>query len=416
MADTACSIGRVTSSSISSGPTPAVVDADGDARELALRHQVDGQARQRNAAQQHHHETDHEHRHGTMDGKTRNAHSRLRIRSRSISSRFSGQTMIRRPGVCCPGCQLTTGRWTVRWRSAAAWPRRRLARLATGHVRTRAALTRLAGRDGPLPIPGRPAPPRTTAGTVAAAGDEQLIVAAQRAGADRDDGLAFAAGPRGSQPARCLRCPTLTGLERGPAVVARLIDAALALGVDQRDLRNEQARCRDFRSRDSPSRTCPASAGSRGLGISTSIGAVRVAGSRMGETRAMRPLNFSPGKASTSTTAGSPTSTSRKSFSTTLATRRSDEMSTTDTSGAFCETQAPGSTLRLATKPSTGDTTLVLARLILQLLQPRRRLGELCARRDRAGRPRRCSALRRRRASAWAAAGGRRGCASARRW
>ena len=37
------------------------------------------------------------------------------------------------------------------------------------------------------------------------------------------------------------------------------------------------------------------------LGISISIGAVRVAGSRTGETRAMRPLNVSPGYASTST-------------------------------------------------------------------------------------------------------------------
>ena len=37
------------------------------------------------------------------------------------------------------------------------------------------------------------------------------------------------------------------------------------------------------------------------LGISISIGAVRVAGSSTGETRAMRPLNVSPGNASTST-------------------------------------------------------------------------------------------------------------------
>ena len=45
-----------------------VVDAHRDAGEFALRHQVDGQARQRDGAQQHHHETDHEHRHRTMNG------------------------------------------------------------------------------------------------------------------------------------------------------------------------------------------------------------------------------------------------------------------------------------------------------------------------------------------------------------
>ena len=39
-------------------------------------------------------------------------------------------------------------------------------------------------------------------------------------------------------------------------------------------------------------------------------------------------------------------------------------MSTTDTIGAFCDTQAPGSTLRLPTKPSTGEMILVLPRLI----------------------------------------------------
>ena len=40
------------------------------------------------------------------------------------------------------------------------------------------------------------------------------------------------------------------------------------------------------------------------FGISISICAVRVAGSRTGATRATRPLKFSPGYASTSTSAG----------------------------------------------------------------------------------------------------------------
>jgi hypothetical protein len=53
-----------------------VVDADGDAGELGLRHQVNRQALQRNGAEQDHHEADHEHRHGTMNCETRNAHSK----------------------------------------------------------------------------------------------------------------------------------------------------------------------------------------------------------------------------------------------------------------------------------------------------------------------------------------------------
>ena len=78
----------------------------------------------------------------------------------------------------------------------------------------------------------------------------------------------------------------------------------------------------------------------------------------------MRPAKVSPGKASTSTRAGSPTLTSRRSFSTTLATSRTELMSTTDTTGAWFDAQAPGSTLRLPTKPFTGEVMLVLARLM----------------------------------------------------
>ena len=47
-------------------------------------------------------------------------------------------------------------------------------------------------------------------------------------------------------------------------------------------------------------------------------------GSRTGATRATRPMNVSPGNASTSTTAGMPTRSRRRSFSTTFATRRTE--------------------------------------------------------------------------------------------
>ena len=82
------------------------------------------------------------------------------------------------------------------------------------------------------------------------------------------------------------------------------------------------------------------------FGISISMGAVRVAGSSTGDTRAMRPVNVSPGYASTCTRVALPVSSSLRSFSTTLATSRTRVMSTTSATGAFCETKAPGSTLR----------------------------------------------------------------------
>jgi hypothetical protein len=48
---TACSIGRVISSSISSGPTPVVGGSHGQGRLLELGHEVDRQPRQRNRAE-----------------------------------------------------------------------------------------------------------------------------------------------------------------------------------------------------------------------------------------------------------------------------------------------------------------------------------------------------------------------------
>ena len=60
------------------------------------------------------------------------------------------------------------------------------------------------------------------------------------------------------------------------------------------------------------------------------------------------PLKVSPGKASTSTRRRTPTLTSRRSFSTTLATSRTELMSTTDTTGGWFDAQAPGSSVALA--------------------------------------------------------------------
>ncbi len=62
-----------------------VVDADRDGRHLRVGHQVDRQARQRNAAQQDDDHADHEHRDGPFDGYTRNAH-RLTLESLQVES------------------------------------------------------------------------------------------------------------------------------------------------------------------------------------------------------------------------------------------------------------------------------------------------------------------------------------------
>ncbi len=54
-----------------------VVDADGDARQLQLRHQVDRQPQQRDRAEQDDDPAQHEHRDRAVDGDTRDAHGRL---------------------------------------------------------------------------------------------------------------------------------------------------------------------------------------------------------------------------------------------------------------------------------------------------------------------------------------------------
>ena len=90
-------------------------------------------------------------------------------------------------------------------------------------------------------------------------------------------------------------------------------------------------------------------------------------------------------------------------------------MSTTSTIGAFCDTNAPGSTARRATKPLTGDVMMVFWRL-MRSSSSRACDCVFCARaRSSAAAPTDTS-LRCRRASAWAAAAARRGFASARRW
>ena len=84
--------------------------------------------------------------------------------------------------------------------------------------------------------------------------------------------------------------------------------------------------------------------------------------------------------------------------------------------GGFCETNAPGSTLRLATKPSTGETTLVLPRLIRSSCS-RAPTGRPCAPRQiQRGDAPTYSALPHRRALLRRAIAGRTGCAIARRW
>ena len=54
----------------------------------------------------------------------------------------------------------------------------------------------------------------------------------------------------------------------------------------------------------------------------------------------------------------------RRSFSTTLTTSFNREMSTTEAIAVLVLTMAPGSTLRLPTKPSTGEVTDVCCRLM----------------------------------------------------
>ena len=160
----------------------------------------------------------------------------------------------------------------------------------------------------------------------------------------------------------------------------------------------------------------PASAGTPGSGISISIGAVRVAGSRTGETRAMRPLNVSPGNASTSTRVSLPVSSSFRSFSTTLATSRTRVMSTTSATGRLLRHECAGIDVRLGDEAVHGRRDHRVRQVDAQLVEPRLRLRWSAHARDRAARALPDSALRCRPASASAAVDARTGCATARRW
>ena len=75
-----------------------------------------------------------------------------------------------------------------------------------------------------------------------------------------------------------------------------------------------------------------------GFGISISIGAVRVAGSSTGATRAMRPGERLAREGIDLDVGGvADVCTLFRSFSTTLTTSRTRLMSTTSTTGAFCD-------------------------------------------------------------------------------
>ena len=76
-----------------------VVDADGDARQLQLRHQVDRQAQQRDRAEQDDDPAQHEHRDRAVDGDARDAHGRLVVEGGPR----------RRPGVTAR--RNSGGRW-----------------------------------------------------------------------------------------------------------------------------------------------------------------------------------------------------------------------------------------------------------------------------------------------------------------
>ena len=93
--------------------------------------------------------------------------------------------------------------------------------------------------------------------------------------------------------------------------------------------------------------------------------------------RATRPAKFSPGYASTSVSPAVPCVMRRRSFSTTLITSRTVRISTTEMNDVFTPTLAPGSSVRLPTKPSTGDVMTVLARLILSSSRRALRLSHL---------------------------------------
>ncbi len=211
--------------------------------------------------------------------------------------------------------------------------------------------------------------------------------------------------------------PTLTGLNCGAALVVGLIDAALAFGVDQRDLRNRAARS-------------PAASTSRltlaympGFSRKSGVGNLdfhrrrarrRIEDRRDARDPAVELLARERVDLDDRRVAGADQPQVLLDDVGDQAQRR--DVDDRRDAGLFCETHAPGSTLRLATNPSTGDTTLVLPRLIRSSSSRDADCASCACDRSTCATAPRCSALRRRRASAWAGAGGHTGCASARRW
>ena len=102
----------------------------------------------------------------------------------------------------------------------------------------------------------------------------------------------------------------------------------------------------------------------------------------------------------------------RRSFSTTLATSRTTPMSTTEMNDEFGVTHAPGSSMRLPTKPLTGDVMIGVGEVDLQLVEPRLRLRVLRLGEIELGHRRLVARLGVVEASASGSAGARTGCAS----
>jgi hypothetical protein len=115
-------------------------------------------------------------------------------------------------GVMLPGCSASSGRGT-----SGRTPGGRLIAVGAG------TLARLAARS--LSVSHATATPAGGRGAVLA-GDGELVVSAKGAGARRDDGLAFGKPFENLRVVRVFK-PELHGLELGPVVLVRLIDAAL---------------------------------------------------------------------------------------------------------------------------------------------------------------------------------------------
>ena len=112
--------------------------------------------------------------------------------------------------------------------------------------------------------------------------------------------------------------------------------AGLAVEVDERVARHGERVGRACRPSAARAQYMPGFSRKPAFGTSISISAVRVAGSKTGATRLTRPVNFSPGNASTSTLRRrARPARACTSFSTRLATIRTVRMSTTDATGAF---------------------------------------------------------------------------------